>query len=117
MRDIYMGTFTKEAFSFSESTNQLSQIQKYGRRIHLSPARTSKHPAPVGSFFGPSSERNPMKSYKVIWEIDVEAEDPLQAARRARRAQAAGTEALVFACKERGKRPIYIDLMEAGDEV
>ena len=28
-----------------------------------------------------------------------------------------GTEALVFACRERGgKRPVYIDLMEAGDD-
>ena len=58
-----------------------------------------------------------MKSYKVTWEIDVEAEDALEAARRARKAQAPGTEALVFACKERGKRPVYIDLMETGDEV
>jgi len=59
-----------------------------------------------------------MKSYKVTWEIDVEAEDAVGAARRARQAQAPETEALVFACKERGKkRPVMIDLMEAGDEL
>ncbi len=57
-----------------------------------------------------------MKSYKVTWEIDVEAEDAVAAAWQARSAQAPGTTALVFACKERGKRPVYIDLMEVGDE-
>ena len=57
-----------------------------------------------------------MKSYKVMWEIDVEADDAVEAARRARQAQAPGTEALVFACKERGKkRPVYIDLMEVAE--
>lgn len=55
-----------------------------------------------------------MKSYRVTWEIDVEAQDPAEAAAKARAAQHAGTEALVFVCKERGKRPICIDLMEPG---
>jgi len=58
-----------------------------------------------------------MKSYKVMWEIDVEAPDPVDAARQARKAQAQGTEALVFCCKARGERPVYIDLLEAGDEI
>jgi len=53
-----------------------------------------------------------MKSYKVMWEIDVEALDPVDAARQARKAQAQGTEALVFCCKARGERPVYIDLLE-----
>lgn len=59
-----------------------------------------------------------MKPYKVTWEIDVEAQDVVDAARKARAAQHPETDALVFACTEQGKRrPVYVDLVEVGDDL
>ncbi len=58
-----------------------------------------------------------MTTYKVIWEIDVEAKDPVDAARQARKAQHPDTEVLVFNCKAKGQKPVLIDLMEVADEL
>jgi len=57
-----------------------------------------------------------MPEYKVTWEIDVDAKSPYDAALQARKAQEPGTEALVFHCKTKRERGVYIDLMEAGGD-
>jgi hypothetical protein len=51
-------------------------------------------------------------NYRVVWEIDVEADNALDAAYEARRAQLPGTEALVFICKQKGEPPVIVDLLE-----
>lgn len=54
-----------------------------------------------------------MPHYVVIWKIDVEADNPLDAAREARCLQQPGTDALVFdVCDEKERLIEYVDLSE-----
>lgn len=57
-----------------------------------------------------------MPHYVVTWRIDVEAENPLEAAREARCNQMPGTDALVFDVFDEGGRLVeYVDLAERGE--
>lgn len=56
-----------------------------------------------------------MKTYRVLWEIDIEAETPVEAAKRAREYQRPGTCALVFECIHDGVSTL-VDLETEEDE-
>jgi hypothetical protein len=51
-----------------------------------------------------------MATYKVIWEIDIEADSPLEAAKEARACQHPATEALGFEVIDAHGMTTFIDL-------
>lgn len=56
-----------------------------------------------------------LKSYRVVWEIDIEAKSPLEAAKEAfRHVQEPGTTANYFSVREDRKyaRKVTVDLQE-----
>lgn len=51
-----------------------------------------------------------MTTYRVVWEIDIEADSPLEAAKEARACQHDATEALVFDVTDSSGTTTVIDL-------
>ena len=52
-------------------------------------------------------------NYRVVWEIDVDADDPVEAAKQARKLQEPGTSALVFDVVGKKGKKTRVDLDSA----
>lgn len=58
-----------------------------------------------------------MQNYRVIWEIDIEADNPEEAARQARQHQTRpDTTATVFDCFDEAGNATRIDLAESSEQ-